>query len=96
MNLSFHRAIALASGNARACIRFSRPVQSLRERAGDDPEHPGKRSDDHAEHLEIYQALRARDPVLASQRMQRHLERVREKLVNWYPKSNPVRKANFR
>jgi DNA-binding GntR family transcriptional regulator len=50
----------------------------------------GRSEDDHAEHLEIYQALRARDPALASRRLQEHLERVRAKLLSWDPKSNPV------
>jgi GntR family transcriptional repressor for pyruvate dehydrogenase complex len=96
VNLSFHRAIALASGNA-VMHQILEVLSNLfgKEQAVILSIH-GKRSDDHAEHLEIHQALCARDPVLASQRMQRHLERVREKLVNWDPKSNPVRKANFR
>ena len=95
VNLSFHRQIALASGNA-VMHQILEVLSDLfgKEQAMILSIH-GKSGDDHAEHLEIHEALCARDAVLASQRMQRHLERVRDKLVSWDPTSNPVRKADF-
>jgi GntR family transcriptional repressor for pyruvate dehydrogenase complex len=90
VNLSFHRQIALASGNA-VMHQILEVLSSLfRQEQRMILNIHGKLQDDHAEHLEIYHALRARDPELASRRMQEHLERVREKLLSWDPQSNPV------
>ena len=96
LNLSFHREIALASGNS-VMHQILEVLSNLfgKEQAMILSIH-GKSGDDHAEHLEIYEALRARDTVLASQRMERHLERVLDKLARWDPKSNPVMKVNLR
>jgi GntR family transcriptional repressor for pyruvate dehydrogenase complex len=90
VNLSFHRQIALASGNA-VMHQILEVLSSLfRQEQRMILSIHGRSEDDHAEHLEICEALRARDPRLASDRMQQHLERVREKLLSWDPQSNPV------
>lgn len=80
-NLAFHREIALASGNGilpqvlevlgsvmQEEQRFVNETHRLRERF-------------HREHLEILDALERNDPELAVERMQAHLEGVREALV---------------
>ncbi len=85
VNLSFHRQIALASGNtvlhqildvlSTLFTNEQRMILSIH----------GRREDDHREHVEIFEALRARDVNLAVARMQSHLERVRDVLVQWEP-----------
>jgi GntR family transcriptional repressor for pyruvate dehydrogenase complex len=50
----------------------------------------GDRQKDHKEHLSILDALRRRDAMLAAQLMQTHLEGVREVLLRWDPKRNPL------
>jgi GntR family transcriptional repressor for pyruvate dehydrogenase complex len=90
VNLSFHRQIALASGNA-VMLQILEVLSSLfRQEQRMILSIHGRSEDDHAEHLEICQALRAREPELASQRMRQHLESVRAKLLSWDPQSNPV------
>lgn len=83
INLAFHRQIALASGNV-VLHQILDVLSSLfrREQRMILDIH-GKREDDYAEHREIYEALRARDVALATERMQRHLERVREVLMQY-------------
>ena len=49
----------------------------------------GRREDDHREHVEIFEALRARDTALSVARMQSHLERVRDVLLKWEPTAIP-------
>jgi GntR family transcriptional repressor for pyruvate dehydrogenase complex len=45
----------------------------------------GSRVDDHREHMQIFEALRARNAELAVERMRSHLVNVREKLEAWTP-----------
>lgn len=90
VNLSFHRQIALASGNTvlhqilnvltNIFRREQRLILSIH----------GRRDDDHHEHVEIYEALRARDVELAVARMRVHLERVRDILCRWEPSEEPA------
>jgi len=83
VNLAFHRQIALASGNAVMhqildvlSTLFTQEQRMILE-------IKGNRANDHAEHVAIYEALRARYPELATERMREHLERVREVLMGW-------------
>lgn len=90
VNLSFHRQIALASGN----IVMHQILDVLSSLFRDEQrlilDIHGRREDDHHEHVEIYEALRARDAQLAVERMRSHLERVRDTLLAWNPVENPV------
>ncbi len=85
VNLSFHRQIALASGN----VVMHQILDVLSSLFKDEQRlilniH-GRREDDHREHVEIYEALRVRDAQLAVARMRSHLARVRDALVAWTP-----------
>jgi GntR family transcriptional repressor for pyruvate dehydrogenase complex len=90
VNLAFHRQIALASGN----VVMHQILDVLANLFKDEQRlilniH-GSREDDHREHVEIYEALRARSAPLAVARMRAHLESVRDKLLAWKPEENPV------
>lgn len=89
-NLSFHRAIALASGNVVMHQLLDVLSSLFRQEQRMILDIHGRRQDDHREHVEIFEALRARDESLAVARMQRHLERVSETLSRWNPKKTPV------
>ncbi len=90
VNLSFHRQIALASGNlvmhqildvlASLFCREQRMILSIH----------GREELDHHEHVEIHEALRARDAELAASRMGSHLRRVRHILEKWEPAETAV------
>ena len=90
VNLAFHRQIAVASGNA-VMHQILDVLSSLfrREQRVILDIH-GRREDDHAEHLEILAALTSRDADLAMQRMQGHLQRVKDVLLQWEPSSSPL------
>jgi GntR family transcriptional repressor for pyruvate dehydrogenase complex len=90
LNLSFHRQIALASGNV-VMHQILEVLSSLfRNEQRMILDIHGRREDDHQEHLGIHHALRARDASLAAQRMRSHLERVRDTIYRWDPVENPV------
>lgn len=89
-NMAFHRQIATASGNTVVkqllevlTSLFTREQRLILDIANE-------RRQDHAEHLGIYEALRRKDPELATVRMRAHLEHVRETLLRWDPSSNSV------
>jgi GntR family transcriptional regulator, transcriptional repressor for pyruvate dehydrogenase complex len=90
VNLSFHGQIALASGNTVMHQILDVLASLFRQEQRMILSIHGRSADDHAEHLEICAAVAARDPELASRRMQQHLERVRDKLLSWDPQTNPV------
>lgn len=93
-NMSFHRQIALASGNTvmvQILEVLSRLFQHEQRLILD---IYGSRRQDHAEHLEILDALQLRDAPLAVERMRTHLEGVRDVLLRWNPKTNPVSRAS--
>ena len=89
-NLSFHRQIALASGNVVMHQILEVLSTLFREEQRLILDIHGRREDDHAEHLEILAALTARDAELATTRMRTHLERVRDMLRRWEPTTTPV------
>jgi GntR family transcriptional repressor for pyruvate dehydrogenase complex len=90
VNLAFHRQIALASGNVVMHQILEVLSTLFRQEQRLILDIHGRREDDHAEHLEILEAVRARDEELATVRMQRHLERVRDMLQRWEPTADPV------
>lgn len=90
LNLAFHRQIALASGNAVMHQILDVLSSLFRNEQRMILDIHGRREDDHQEHLDIHQALRARDAALAVQRMRAHLERVREAIHRWNAMENPV------
>jgi GntR family transcriptional repressor for pyruvate dehydrogenase complex len=85
VNLAFHRQIALASDN----IVMPQILDVLASLFRNEQEMilsiHGRREDDHRDHVEIHEALRARDSQLAADRMRSHLERVRDTLLAWTP-----------
>jgi GntR family transcriptional regulator, transcriptional repressor for pyruvate dehydrogenase complex len=78
IDLSFHRQIALASGNSvmHQLIDALLRIFPEEQRAFDGNRMRAR--DEHAEHVMIFEAIRDRDAALAVQRMQGHLEIVRE------------------
>jgi GntR family transcriptional repressor for pyruvate dehydrogenase complex len=90
INLSFHRQIALASGNVVMHQILDVLSSLFRNEQRLILNIHGRREDDHREHVEIYEALRARDTQLAVERMRSHLERVRDTLLAWKPEKNPL------
>lgn len=89
-NMSFHREIAVSSENL--------VVAQILEVLSNLFEHEqrtilniyGRREKDHDEHLSILEAIRARNESLAEQRMQAHLEGVREMIQQWNPEETPL------
>lgn len=84
-NMAFHRQIAVASGNG-VIVQLLRVLSNLFEREQRTIlDIYGSREKDHAEHLDILEALREGDEALAEQRMREHLEGVREMIQQWDP-----------
>lgn len=89
-NMAFHREVAVASGNvvlaqmlevlANLFEREQRIILGIH----------GSRERDHSEHRSILEALRERDESLAEERMRKHLEGVREVLLQWDPDRHPL------
>ncbi|HEU4642216.1 MAG TPA: FadR/GntR family transcriptional regulator [Gemmatimonadaceae bacterium] len=89
-NMTFHRLIALASGNA-VMAQLLEVLSNLFQREQRVIlDIYGSREKDHAEHLEILDALRRKDATLAADRMRAHLEGVRLVLLRWDPNETPV------
>lgn len=89
-NMGFHREIASASGNV-VLAQLLKVLSNLFEREQRTIlDIYGSRDEDHAEHLGILDALRARDEAVAEQRMREHLEGVRETIQQWNPEQSPV------
>jgi GntR family transcriptional regulator, transcriptional repressor for pyruvate dehydrogenase complex len=91
VNLNFHRQIALASGNAVMHQVLDVLATVFRQEQRLILDIHGRREDDHAEHLEIFAAIRARDVDVAKARMQSHLDRVKDVLEAWDEDVSPVR-----
>jgi len=90
LNLAFHRQIALGSGNVVMHQILDVLSSLFKEEQRLILNIHGRREDDHREHVEIYEALRARDVELAVARMRSHLERVRDALLAWTPDEDSV------
>lgn len=89
-NMAFHREIAAASGNA-VLVQLQEVLTKLFQREQRMIlDIYGSRKKDHKGHVEILEALQARDSKLAQQRMQAHLEGVRKALLRWDPERDPV------
>lgn len=89
-NMAFHRAVAVASGNAVLAqllevlaSLFGQEQRSILNIHGD-------REQDYEEHLGILDALQQQDPELAEERMRYHLEGVRNVLLKWDPEVHPL------
>lgn len=76
-NLDFHRGVARCAGN----LVLAQVIDSLLDLYSAEQLEVMRlyadRVHDHEEHVEILEAIQGRDPALASERMQRHLEDVR-------------------
>ncbi len=81
VNLAFHREIALASGNQVLHQLLDVLASVIREEQRIVLEIDGPRERFHREHLEILEALERKDPDLAVERMQAHLQGVEELLL---------------
>ena len=90
VNLAFHRQIAVASGNAVLHQLLEVLGSLFREEQRLILDIHGSRRRDHAEHTAIHEALVAHDEPLATERMRRHLEGVRDLLLHWDPAATPV------
>lgn len=89
-NMAFHHEITQASGN----VVLSQLLDVLRQLFQKEQRIIlniyGSPEKDHSEHLGILDALERRDERLAVQRMQQHLQGVREVVQLWDPVSVPV------
>lgn len=89
-NMAFHREIAVASGNT-VLAQIQEVLTNLFQR-----EQRlilriyGSREKDHQEHAGILEAIRQGEAALAQERMQAHLEGVREVLLRWDPAQTPI------
>ena len=82
LNMEFHSAIARASGNAVAHQLLDLLAGLFRSEQYAILEIYGSPSEDLAEHRSILDALRNRDPELATGRMRSHLEGVKRLVSN--------------
>lgn len=89
-NMAFHQEITQASGN----VVLSQLLDVLRNLFQKEQRLIlniyGSPQKDHDEHLGILDALERRDERLAVDRMQEHLEGVRDVVLRWDPESVPV------
>ncbi len=90
-NMSFHRQIALASGNAVLAQLLDVMQELFSEEQRLILGIFGSRATDHEEHLGLLEALEQRDETLAMERMRKHLEGVEAAILRWDPESHPVR-----
>lgn len=82
-NMSFHTAIARASGNGVLCQLLDALSNLFLDEQRAILDIFGSRQRDHAEHLGILEALRAHDEEQAVALMRAHLEGVRAVLLRW-------------
>ena len=82
-NMSFHTAIARASGNGVLYQLLDALSNLFLDEQRAILDIFGSRERDHAEHLAILEALRAHDEDEAVARMRAHLEGVRAVLLQW-------------
>lgn len=89
-NLSFHRQIAVASGNQVVRQLLDVLTGAFRQEQRIILDIKGGREEDHREHLEILRTLEERAPARAAACMYEHLERVRLRLQEWDPAREPL------
>lgn len=89
-NMAFHRSIAAASHNSvlAQLLEVLTSLFTRDQRAILDIQN--SRAEDHAQHVEIYQALRRRDAGEAGRLMAAHLDKVRTDLERWDPAVHPL------
>jgi GntR family transcriptional repressor for pyruvate dehydrogenase complex len=89
-NMSFHREIAVASGN----MVLSQLLDVLQELFTAEQRLIlgifGSRERDHKEHIGILEALEQRNEALCVERMRLHLEGVRAAILRWDVERHPV------
>jgi GntR family transcriptional repressor for pyruvate dehydrogenase complex len=90
-NMSFHRQIALASGNAVLAQLLDVMQELFSEEQRLIMGIFGSRAADHEEHLGILEALEQRDETLSMERMRTHLQGVEAAILRWDPETQPVR-----
>lgn len=90
-NMAFHRHIALSSGNAVLFQILDVLSTLFRQEQRVILEIHGRKQDDHGEHVDIFKAIQSRDVERAAQRMQSHLERVRDVIMKWESDKDPIR-----
>jgi GntR family transcriptional repressor for pyruvate dehydrogenase complex len=91
INISFHRQIAIASGNT-VVVQL---LDVLKEFFAEEQRiilhvFGISRERDHAEHLEILEALEQRNRPRAAELMRRHMEGVQDALLRWDPERHPL------
>jgi GntR family transcriptional repressor for pyruvate dehydrogenase complex len=89
-NMGFHQQIARGSGNVVIAQLLSVLQELFREEQRLILELGASRERDHAEHLEILDAVEKRDEALAVSRMRAHLKGVEELILRWDPDLHPV------
>ena len=89
-NMSFHTAIARASGNGVLHQLLDALSNLFREEQRAILDIFGSRQRDHAEHLAILEALQAHDEARAVALMRAHLEGVRAALLQWDEDATPA------
>lgn len=89
-NMAYHRMIAVSSGNSvfAQLLEVLTSLFTREQRAILDIQN--SRAEDHREHVEIFEALRARDASRAGHLMRAHLDKVRTDLQRWDPAVHPL------
>ena len=85
VNLAFHRQIAVASGNIVIQQLLEVLTNVFRGEQRMILDIYGGRATDHDEHVAIHAVLCRRDPDAAASLMQKHLEGVYARLMQWTP-----------
>ncbi len=83
VNMAFHREIAVASGNMVMAQVLEVLANLFEKEQRMLLDIHGSREEDHADHLEILEAIREGDPELARERMKEHLDGVRRMAQQW-------------
>jgi GntR family transcriptional repressor for pyruvate dehydrogenase complex len=89
-NISFHREIAVASGNVVVCQILDVLSNLFEHEQRTILDIYGRREKDHEEHLAIFEAIRGQNASLAEERMRSHLEGVRDIIQRWDPEQSPL------
>jgi len=89
-NMGFHQQIARGSGNIVIAQLLSVLQELFKEEQRLILGLGASRERDHAEHLEILEAVEQRDEALAVARMRAHLKGVEELILRWDPDQHPV------